>query len=232
MGKSDKLFHKRKAKTAAAHRRKRAARSPYDRVLIVCEGRKTEPDYFRALIDDLQLNTANIRIAENTAGSSPRNVVDFALSEYKKDQKAGKETGEQYDRVYCVFDKDTHPTYRETLDIIRREQQKGRRGCPVHAVTSVPCFEFWLLLHFAKTTKNFDTGHGSICANVITDLKKYIPAYEKGEMKKIYQLVKDRIPKAVARAKQVERHCESGGTDMPSTKVYTLVDYLQQLKTR
>lgn len=227
MGKSDKLFHKRKAKSAVAHRRKQAKRSAYDRVLIVCEGKKTEPDYFTALINDLQLNTANIRIAENTAGSSPRNVVDLALKEYRKEKKA---TGDSYDRVYCIFDKDNHPTYKAALDIIRREKKRGKKGCPVYATTSVPCFEFWLLLHFIKTTKNFDSGHGSICKNVITDLKKYIPAYEKGEMRTIYQLVKDQTSQAITRAKQIERYCESGGTDMPSTKVYQLVEYLQQLK--
>ncbi len=229
MGKSDKLFHQRRAKNIAAHKRKQAKRSPYDRVLIVCEGKKTEPDYFKALIDDLQLNTANIIIAENTAGSSPRNVVDFALEEYKK---ADRETGEQYDQVYCVFDKDKHESYQEALDIILGQQKKGKRGCPVKAVTSVPCFEFWLLLHFTYTTKNFDTGHGSICANVIDYLKKHIPSYTKGGMKEIYQLVKTRIPKAIKNAEQVESHCKSGDTDMPSTKVYRLVEYLHQLKKR
>ena len=199
-------------------------------MLIVCEGDKTEPDYFNALIDDLQLNTANIKIAENTDGSSPRNVVDVARKKYKEDKKAGKETGEKFDQVYCIFDKDTHSTYREALDIIRREQQQGKRGCPIHAVTSIPCFEFWLLLHFTKTTKDFHAGRGSICANVIADLKKHIPAYEKGEMKEIYQLVKNRIPKAIAGAKQAEHHCATGGTDTPSTQVYALVEYLQHLK--
>ncbi|XOF35037.1 MAG: RloB family protein [Candidatus Electrothrix sp. YB6] len=127
MGRSDKLFHKRKARSAADHKRRLAKRSPYDRVLIVCEGKKTEPDYFKALIDDLQLNTANIRIAENTAGSSPRNVVDLALHEYKKDKKAGRESGEQYDRVYCVFDKDQHVTYLEAIDIVRGQQAKDQQ---------------------------------------------------------------------------------------------------------
>ena len=117
MGKSDQLFHKRKARKVASHKRKQARKSPYDMVLIVCEGKKTEPDYFRALIDDLQLNTANIKIAKNTDGSSPRNVVNFAIREYKKDK--------EYDHVYCVFDKDQHSSYAESLDIIRREKKRG-----------------------------------------------------------------------------------------------------------
>ena len=46
---SDDLFHKRKARTAELHRRRVARRAPYDRVLIVCEGAKTEPNYFKWL---------------------------------------------------------------------------------------------------------------------------------------------------------------------------------------
>lgn len=218
---SDQLFYRRKALTAASLKRKKAKRAPYDMVLIVCEGEKTEPNYFRALIDDLQLNTANIKIAKNRAGSSPRNVVDVARQKYKKEK--------DYDAVYCVFDKDKHPSYAEALDIIRREKSRGKRGCPMYATTSIPCFEFWILLHFVYTTKGFDTGHGSICANVISDLKAHIPDYEKGEAS-TYQLVKARLPTAISNAKKIEHYCKTSGTDTPSTNLYILVEHLQQLK--
>lgn len=92
---NDMIFHKRKARDARSLKRRQARRSPYDMVLIVCEGEKTEPNYFRALINDLRLNTANIRISKNTAGSSPRNVVDLAREVYKNEQ--------DYDAVFCVF---------------------------------------------------------------------------------------------------------------------------------
>jgi hypothetical protein len=74
MGKRDQLFNKRKAKEVASLKRRQAKRAPYERVLIVCEGAKTEPNYLSALIDDLQLNTANVKVLKNTAGSSPRNI--------------------------------------------------------------------------------------------------------------------------------------------------------------
>jgi hypothetical protein len=218
---SDNFHHKRRARAARSFKRKLAKRAPYDMVLIVCEGEKTEPNYFRALIDDLQLNTANIRIAKNTAGSSPRNVVDTARKEYKKEK--------DYDAVYCVFDKDQHQSYAEALDIIRREKARGKRGCPIYAITSIPCFEFWILLHFTYTTKGFDTGHGSICGNVISDLKKFLPDYEKGEAN-TYLIIKDRIPKAISNAKKTAAYCKSSGTDTPSTEMYLFVEYLQQLK--
>jgi len=40
---SDDLFHKRKSRKVAALRRQEHKREPYDLVLIVCEGGKTEP---------------------------------------------------------------------------------------------------------------------------------------------------------------------------------------------
>lgn len=43
---TDDLFHKRRAKKAKDLRRRKARRDPYDKVLIVCEGSKTEPYYF------------------------------------------------------------------------------------------------------------------------------------------------------------------------------------------
>lgn len=219
MGGGDKLFYRRKAKTAAALRRRVAKRSPYDMVLIVCEGEKTERNYFQALIDDLQLNTANISILKNTAGSAPRTIVDFALQEYRKDK--------EYDRVYCVFDKDRHASYAEALDVIRRA--KMAKGHAIIATTSVPCFEVWLLLHFFYTTKQFDTGVGSICEKVIADLKRYLPNFEKGNSD-IYADTKSLIEQAKINATRLIKHCESVETDMPSTKVHELIEYLQNLK--
>jgi hypothetical protein len=40
---SEDLFHKRKARSANKLARKKANRASYDRILIVCEGEKTEP---------------------------------------------------------------------------------------------------------------------------------------------------------------------------------------------
>ena len=217
---ADQLFRKRKARLARSLRRRRARRSSYDMVLIVCEGEKTEPNYFRALIDDFRLNTANVVVAENTAGSSPGTVVDFALKTYRKER--------EYDRIYCVFDKDHHTTYYKALDRIKRANLN--EGHSIIAITSIPCFEFWLLLHFVYTTKPFDIGHGSICANVISDLKKHIPEYTKGDMN-IYQATQKRLDNAIRNSKMVLSYCETAGTDMPSTMIHELVEYLKNLKT-
>lgn len=66
----------RKARTLKELQRSRPKRSSYARVLIVCEGGKTEPNYFQALINELRLNTANVEVDGNS-DSSPRSVVTY-----------------------------------------------------------------------------------------------------------------------------------------------------------
>lgn len=215
---TDNLFHKRKARSIESLKRQAARREPYDVVLIVCEGTKTEPNYFRGIRNELRLSTANIKIVENKSGSAPLSVVDCAIEEFEKSVK----DKEPYDRVFCVFDKDKHPTYLEAIDKIR-----GQRGDFFHAVISVPCFEVWILLHFVYTTKPFEAA-GSNCAQVISELKKYFPNYEKNS--KIFDTIKHKIGDAVNRAKSLDKYHETSGTDNPSTKVYMLVDYLFSLR--
>jgi len=220
---SDNLFHRRKAKKADALRREAQKREPYDVVLIVCEGDKTEPNYFKELRDAFKLSTANIRIAGDECGSAPCSVVDYALAEYRKEKK--------FNRVFCVFDKDRHPTYKESLGRIKNV--KLSKGDTIEAITSVPCFEIWLLLHFVYTTKSFgSTGaSGSICASVIKELKKKgrIPNYEKGA-KDVFPALLEKLPDALTHAARLEKHGENVGSENPSTNMHKLVEYLGELK--
>lgn len=218
---SNNLFQRRKARKTETLRRARAKRAPYDMVLIVCEGGKTEPNYFLKLRDALRLNTANIEICGKECNSSPRDVVDFAIHKYN--------ASKDYDIVYCVFDKDIHQTYSEALDKIR--QTNLAKDHKMLAITSVPCFEVWFLLHFGYTSKGYVAGQGSICAQVIKDLKKYIPEYEKGSGD-IYRKIQDKTDIAVTNAKKLSRHNTDAQTDNPSTKVHQLVEYLTALGKR
>lgn len=218
---NDQLFQMRKARAAASYKRKEARKAPYDRVLIVCEGEKTEPVYLAELKEELKLNSANIEIVPNTLGSAPISVVRQALRKFAKEK--------DYNRVYCVFDKDIHPSYSAALHMIKEKTQATKGNCPIFAVVSVPCFEFWLLLHFRYTTRPYQAKNGSICESVITDLKKFLPDYEKGG-KNIFHKTKSLLPQAISNAKKVLHHCETGETDMPSTRMHELVEYLQQLK--
>ncbi len=220
MGGGDKLFQKRKAKNTEGLRRKQAKRSPYDKVLIVCEGEKTEPNYFRELRDYYRLNTANVEVT-GECGSSPINVLQKAQELYREAQR-----NIPFDRVYCVFDKDTHQTYGQVLNAIDSLSPKET----FFAINSVPCFEYWLLLHFCYTTQPFYGTNGGKSAGdqVLEELKVYIPNYAKGNQGYFEALI-PQLPQAIAYAKRALAEAQKSDTDNPSTHIHELIEYLQGL---
>ena len=216
---SDDLFHKRKAKRVEAHRRKMARRDPYERILIVCEGAKTEPNYFNWFRKELGLNKENIVIDIRKTGLDPLSLVEHAINTFNKES--------DFEHVYCVFDRDKHATYEAALDKIRAVRMKGK--AKIHPITSIPCFEFWLLLHFEYTTRQYeaplDASNGDL---VVANLKEHIPDYQKGSSD--FRYIDGKTADAIDRAKRIERYQETSGTENPSTKVYQLVEYLMGLK--
>jgi len=136
---TDNLHSKRKAKLNVE--RRQAKREPYGRVLIVCEDSESSPAYLKAMCDELKLSTANIMICGKECGSAPINVVDYAIK-----------NKEEYDKVYCVIDRDQHWTFNKAL-----QKAKSKK---VEMIVSIPCFEYWLLLHFEFTDQPFQAVFG------------------------------------------------------------------------
>lgn len=64
--------------------RRKPTRKAKDTVLIVCEGEKTEPNYFEELKRDLGLSNMDIVIYGKECDSDPMSVVRHALAECKK----------------------------------------------------------------------------------------------------------------------------------------------------
>lgn len=206
----------RRARQINDLKRNRPKRASYDRVLIVCEGSKTEPNYFRELVDHLRLNSANVEV-DGESDSSPRSVVAHAIKRYQNDN--------EFDQIYCVFDRDEHATFHEALQLIRES-----RKIPLNATVSVPCFEYWLLLHYEFTTKPYaGFGERSAADCVIVDLKRHLPGYAKGD-KKLFKQLRDKQTVAIERSKRVMEQCEKNQTDNPSTQTHLLVEYLNRLK--
>lgn len=220
---TDNLFKKRKARKADDLKRRTENRAANDRVLIVCEGSKTEPEYFKDLRNYYRLKTANIEICGEECGSAPSSILKYAEQRYVEDNNAGN----PFDRVYCVFDKDTHHCYLPTLEAIARKRTKDTKW---FAITSVPCFEYWILLHFSPTSKPFHpSGNRSAAQNVKAEIRKYIPEYTEG-MRGIFNLLLHQLEFARQNATRLLAAAEASGTDNPSTKVHELVEYLQNLK--
>jgi hypothetical protein len=229
---SEDLFHKRKAKRQQDTVRRNANRKPYDHVLIVCEGEKTEPYYFEEIRVHLDLDSANIKI-DGSCDSSPKSVVDYAEDVFIKERvKAGN-----YDRVFCVFDRDQHETFDYALNKINSmnielKNTEYSEEDVFMAIRSIPAFEYWFLLHFIPSTKSYSPLETkSVGDQVIDDLKIYIPNYEK-KQKGIYKYSVDNmlIDGAKAHSKRIFENSKNTGDINPSTNVHELIEYLENLK--
>lgn len=206
----------RQPRQAADLKRRGPQREPYDRVLIVCEGEKTEPIYFSELKDHYKLSNANIAVTP-ASGTDPLSIVRTAQKKEQKD-------GERYDRIYCVFDRDRHQNFQAACDKIDRSALLAAR--------SWPCFEFWLLLHFGYTRSPFtESGNNSPCDNCIKALKQAdsMLDYQKGTTGVFGRLL-DRLDTAKQNARRARQDVQATGEDNPSTEVHDLVHYLQHLK--
>ena len=211
---------RRKSRPANSYRRKRPIREPYDAVLIVCEGEKTEPVYLKGLQRACRLSNANITILSGD-GTDPVSIVRHALELYRKADGA-------YDRVYCVFDRDGHVNYQQALDQVAKSPL-GKKGKLV-AISSVPCFEFWVLLHFEYTAGPFTAvGGRSACDKVIEKVRAHFPGYQKA-MVGVFEKLLLHTDTAVTRAQTLAHHNHESGTSNPATRVHQLVTYLRGLK--
>jgi RloB-like protein len=218
---TDDLHHKRKQRSLESQKRKKAIREPYHRVLIGCEGEKSEPYYLASLCEDLKINKSNVDIVGE--GVDPLNVVKNTMRRYLESRLV-----DSYDAVYFVFDKDEHKSYQAALNKI--EDLSKNSKTPINAITSYPSFEFWLLLHFERTTSPYaQKGNKSASDQVCIQLKKHISDYKKGN-RNIYEMTKSYLSNAIDNAKFVEKQQKAIKEDNPSTNFHYLVQYLQQLK--
>jgi len=195
--------------------RRAPSREPYDYVLIVCEGGKTEPHYFKALIAAERLSSANIHVTSGGGHTDPVSIVKIAEGNLEKG----------YDRIYCVFDRNGHVNYDEALARIANHGSGKLR-----AITSWPCFEVWILLHFNYSTAPFQkTGNRSPCDNVVKALVEHIDNYEKGRAT-IFNEISSKLEMAMTNARKLAKYNKETNSTNPATLAFELVHYLKNLK--
>ena len=111
------MAKRRKYRSPNSYARRAPSRQPYDTVLIVCEGEKTEPNYFTGLIKAHSLSSTNVAIT-NAPGTDPMSVVGYAETIMAQ---------MPYDRVFCVFDRDGHANFENAIRRIA-DQNVGAPG--------------------------------------------------------------------------------------------------------
>ncbi len=142
----------------AKQSQKRKSRQVVCKILIVCEGTKTEPNYFNAF-KSLNRGTQVYDIEVKGLGANTISVVDKAIELKNKGD---------YDRVWAVFDKDSFPDKQFNNAIIKAEDNGV--GC----AWSNEAFELWYLYHFAnRTTGMHRNEYQEAISNAVNHSPKY-----------------------------------------------------------
>jgi hypothetical protein len=170
----------------------------------------------RKLQKAYQLSSANI-VVQSPPGTDPMTIVSYA-----------QEKSDDYDRVFCVFDRNGHANFDQAVQVVTNSAA-GRNRKWV-AISSVPCFEIWVLLHFVYAAAPFVAAGGrSACDNVVRELRPHIPGYAKGDPA-IYDRLEALTDQAIVHAQRLADHNAATGSLNPATRVHELVAYLRSLR--
>jgi len=120
---------------ASSFARRPAKYKPQPRILILCEDKKSCRTYLQEAAQHFRCR-ADVEIA-HVGRTDPRGIVAEA-----KSRRA------DYDSAYCAIDRDAHETFDEAVS-------NAAKPPAVEVISSHPCYEFWLLLHFRKTRSSF-----------------------------------------------------------------------------
>ncbi len=146
--------------------RRESQQDPKPLILVVCEGKATEPEYLESFVEACRNPRVSIKAVP--AAGVPMTIVRRAKQEKREaERRAAKERDEylRYDQIWGVFDIDDHP------DVARAKSMA--RANDIKLAVSNPCVELWLLLHFAEQPGAKER------RELRRRVKKYLPAYDK-----------------------------------------------------
>ncbi len=178
------------------------------RVLIVCEGARTEPDYFRSFKVFKNCNVVG-------SGSNTISVVKRALQLMSK---------EKYAEAWCVFDRDSFPKANIKKALALATQNN------IKVAFSNESFELWYVLHYeyldTKITRR------DYCSKLTRILKTEYQKNNPG----MYRILQANQLQAIQNAKRLEKSVLLPGycsvDAYPYTTVYKLVERLNKLATK
>lgn len=192
--------------------------------LIISEG-DIEKIYFNQYNKYLNQLDGKVNINVYTAGhtTDPLGIVKYAIKKINasKDRKI-------FEKIFCVFDTDTikeSPKNKENFIKAEALAKKHNLGL----ITSFPCFELWLLLHFESYSKP-----GVKCEMIIERLREYLTSYPKDKNKKDFEKIDffdkyfDKLDNVLNRAKELNlKNNSNNSLDYPNTKIYEIFEIIK-----
>lgn len=177
--------------------------------LILCEG-ETEANYFQGLTTQEKYKRKFAGIGVEVYKPKNHSPVGLVTEAKRRIAEAKKEKS-PYDLVWIVFDRDGHQNIPKAFSDANDVKKPG-----IKIAFSVTCFEYFILMHFVRTTKAFTK-----CNDVISELKKHFIEYEKS--RNLFSDLKDKHEIACANSKWL---CERCKDDIQNgKKLYELSSY-------
>lgn len=192
-------------------RKEAGSRKVEKKIYILCEGadKHSEYAYLGALIKDTPIKGDKVQIElAPTRYNTGRELVEEASKKIDKKFK-------DIDEAWVVYDQDGYTLHKETFEIAKQKNVK--------IAFSATAFEFWILLHYEYTTKQFPKSE-----DIIKELKdKNFIDYAKNS-KDIYYLTKEKLPDAKQRAKKIRSEVEKydGNKKIYERNPYSNLDLL------
>ena len=192
--------------------RKSGAREPAMRIVIVTEGKNTEPSYLLAFHRIYGNNTVRLRPIGGVG--DPRAVVDRAIAERNE---ARRDPLGRRDSFWAMFDRDDHPRFHEAVNLAR--------GNDIPLAISNPCFELWGILHYEDQDAYI---HRHDCQRRLGELcQGYLPRADK--VFDDTDVIRGRYCEAKERGKRsLERRRQEGDpSGNPSSSVHHLTECIR-----
>ena len=185
------------------------------RILILCEDSKSSLKYFESFKKDEKfkrlLASVDIEVI-HPKNHDPLGLVNKAKELKNKEKKSLN----PYDEIWIVLDRDGHQNLAQAFDKCNANKMEF--------CISVVCFEYWILLHFEKTSKPF-----SNCSEIIKYIKEnHHFEYDKADIK--FDLLKEKIHNAIENSKWLESESEKNSFGKkvyelnPITRIHKLVE--------
>ncbi len=174
--------------------------------LIVCEGSKTEPNYFKRF----PVNKTVLELDVRGLGDNTLSLVQRTYDLIQEDN---------YTQVWCVFDRDSFPAgqFNEALELAQRQD--------IRVAYSNEAFELWYLLHFHY--HNTATSRRLYKEKLTERLGR---PYQKDDPDMYYEL-EDLQPQAIRFAEKLLKFygpSHNPERDNPCTSVHLLVQELNK----
>ena len=210
------------------------------RLLFVTEGltEKLYLDKFLAFYKNSRIDFKG-SLVKQSKYTNPSDIVAEATTIFRENPV--------YDRVYCVFDRDSYHLTPgndfnnaiHNANTYPPQKRKGDDGVVIHEKTifepifSVPSFELWFLLRYEYSTRNYLSTQQKSVGDVLIDthLKKYLPGqkYDKTFCHNFNLIQHDRqaiLEDTITKAESLEEYCKKTNVMEPQTKMGKLCKLL------